>query len=368
MTSTITTIALLLVVLCPHVLSAEGGVTAAPSAEGGITAAPSADHQYTVTDLGSFGGLFTEPQSINDRGQIVGYSQDTNANRHAFIWQRGKMARLGVTKGDHISLAYAINNKSQTVGVSYQENGDVHATLWSQGRTIDLGRLGDDKLSSGSVTGINDKGQMIVHFVTYPNSSLLAALDFAAQHHRVLLSTASGMSIQKGRLLGHHVLGAAALNNSGKVVGLRLDGVNYYPQGFLWENGKITNLGAFEPHGINASGTIIGTNRQGKQRVPVASLWKNGRVIALHSQVSASSLGTAINDKEEAIGVTDQAIPRAALLWSGGNCIELNNALLPKGEWTQIRPKAINNLGQIVGYGKHNGKLAAFLMTPKTAQ
>lgn len=358
MTCTITTIALLLVGLCPRVLSADGGLTAAPSAY----------HQYTVTDLGSLGGLFTEPQSINDRGQIVGYSQDTNATEHAFIWQRGKMVRLGVVEGDNVSMANAINNKSQTVGVSCQKNGDVHATLWSQGRTIDLGRLGDDKLNTGNVVGINDKGQMIVNFVTYSNSSILAVADFATQHNRVLLSPASGMSIRKGRFLGHNVMAAVALNNSDTVVGLRRDGVNYYPQGFLWENGKITNLGAFEPSGINASGTIIGTNWQGKQRVPVASLWKNGRVIPLHSQVSDSTLGIAVNDKEEAIGVTNLGIPRAALLWSGGSCIELNNALLPKGEWTQICPKAINNLGQIVGYGRHNGKLAAFLMTPKTAQ
>ena len=358
MTCTITTIALLLVFLCPHVSSAEGGVTAAPSA----------DHHYTVTDLGSLGGLFTDPQSINDRGQIVGFSQDTNANRHAFIWQRGKMARLGVMKGDNVSMAFAINNKSQTVGVSYQENGDIHATLWSQGRTIDLGRLGDDKLSSGSVTGINDKGQMIVNFVTYPNSSLLAVADFAAQHHRVLLSTASGMSIKQGRLLGHNIIGVSALNNSGAIVGIRLDSTSHCPQGFLWENGKITNLGAFEPSGINASGTIIGTDRHGKQRVPAASLWKNGKEIALHSPISDSTFGVAINNKEEVIGVTNLGDPRGAFLWSGGNCIELNNALLPKGEWTQISPKAINNLGQIVGTGRHNGKLAAFLMTPKTAQ
>ena len=360
MTCTITTIALLLVFLCPSVLSADGTVAAAPRAY----------HQYIITDLGSLGGLYTEPQSINDIGQIVGYSQDANANRHAFIWQRGKMARLDVTKGDHVSLAYAINNKSQTVGISYLENGAIHGTLWSQGRTIDLGLIGDDKLNTGSVQGINDKGQIIVNFVSYPDSSILATVNLAAQHHRVLLSTTTSMSIQQGRLLGHNIIGVSALNNSGAIVGIRLDNTSHCPQGFLWENGRITDLGDFLPDGINAAGTMIGTRifRHGKQRVPAASLWKNGKEIALHSPISDSTFGVAINNKEEVIGVTNLGDPRAALLWSGGSCIELNNALLPKGEWTQISPKAINNLGQIVGTGRHNGKLAAFLMTPRTAQ
>ena len=53
---------------------------------------------YTMTDLGTLGGLSSEPVAINEAGQVIGYSylagDDT---QHGFFWDGGVMTDLGTT-------------------------------------------------------------------------------------------------------------------------------------------------------------------------------------------------------------------------------------------------------------------------------
>lgn len=346
--------ALLLALFCTGIAGADGNATETASIS----------HQYTITDLGSLGGLLTEPFGINDGGQIVGYSQSPDGSVCAFLWQSGKMTELSTLKGDQSSTAYGINNKGQAVGVSYRDGGATHAVMWNHGSAVDLGLLGNDDLHTGLVKAINDNGQMVVNCVTIPNHSPFAMFDIGHQQSRVLLCTSAG--IKSGRLLGRNIVGAIAINNSGAVVGQQIDpaGPCHCPQGFLWKEGVTTHLGAFQPSGINANEEVVGTITEGKLSTPTAALWKNGTVTPLRFVGSVRTLGTAINDKGEVVGATDRVVPQSALLWNSSHCVVLNNCLLPKGEWMLINPTAINDLGQIVGYGKHSGKPAAFLMTP----
>ncbi len=92
----------------------------------------------TVTDLGSLGGAFWHtPMAINNRGEVVGFSNppggDIDADDlRAFLWTRARgMQNLGVLSGDGLSEALDINNRGQIVGVSC---GDVcHAVMWQDG-------------------------------------------------------------------------------------------------------------------------------------------------------------------------------------------------------------------------------------------
>ena len=321
--------------------------------------------QYTITDLGS-PSLLTKPTAINDRGQIVGWSRYSDGTTRAFLWQHGKIAQLSVIAGDKASMASAINNKGQIVGTSSQAGGVGHAILWNHGTVINLGSIGSGELNGGSVQAINDSGQIIVNEVSYPNNSFAARLNLALQHHRVLLCTSN--SVNNGRLLGPGIVTGIAINNSGAVVGYHFDNVEHNLHGYLWKNGVTTDLGNFYPSGINASGVIVGTREVGMPPVPTAAIWKDSTLTPLSCPFAARTKGTAINDKGEIIGVTDLVAdfdsPHSALLWRNGTSVDLGSSLHPKGEWTLLHPTAINNLGQIVGYGKHRGKIAAFLMTP----
>lgn len=72
----------------------------------------------TFTDLGTLGGHETWPRDLNDRGQIVGYSADGNGQRHAFLWQDGLLADIGLTD------AFSINNAGQVVGTALPTGSD----------------------------------------------------------------------------------------------------------------------------------------------------------------------------------------------------------------------------------------------------
>ncbi len=84
--------------------------------------------EYSIIDLGTFGGSFSQAQAINNSGQIVGSSQTNSGNWHASLWDNGVIIDLG-TLGGGYSEAYGINDSGQIVGVYDAGNG--HAVLWN---------------------------------------------------------------------------------------------------------------------------------------------------------------------------------------------------------------------------------------------
>ena len=82
-----------------------------------------------MTDLGTLGGSHSGARAINDRGQVVGWSDTADGAMHAVLWEGGTLTELGTLVGDTI-LAYAVNARRQAVGVSETARGEWHAALW----------------------------------------------------------------------------------------------------------------------------------------------------------------------------------------------------------------------------------------------
>jgi probable HAF family extracellular repeat protein len=103
-------------------------------------------------------------QGMNQRGHVAGFTGDcVNAlplTSHAVIWRDGKATKLGSLGGKMDNGATDINNRDQVVGVS-DLSGDMtaHAFLWQKGVMTDLGTLPGDSLSFAK--GINDAGQVV---------------------------------------------------------------------------------------------------------------------------------------------------------------------------------------------------------------
>ena len=64
---------------------------------------------------------------ISTSGVVVGYSETTEGQQHAFVWVKGIMTDLGTLSGDSYSIAWGINPRGEIVGESGQ-----HATLWTR--------------------------------------------------------------------------------------------------------------------------------------------------------------------------------------------------------------------------------------------
>lgn len=72
----------------------------------------------------------TRPRSINNHGQIVGYSHTVAGDKRAFVYEDGVMTDLG-TLGGSASEAWGINDAGWIVGCAEMTDGDIHAVLWT---------------------------------------------------------------------------------------------------------------------------------------------------------------------------------------------------------------------------------------------
>jgi probable HAF family extracellular repeat protein len=93
-----------------------------------------------MADLGTLGGINSEAMGLNDLGQIVGYSETSSGNTHAFLWENGHGMQdlnnlIPAGSGWELLRALGINKDGQIVGAGKRDtDGDgvldaVHAFL-----------------------------------------------------------------------------------------------------------------------------------------------------------------------------------------------------------------------------------------------
>lgn len=145
------------------------------------------DSDGTPFDLGNLGGTVdvslpavgNRALFINNRGVVVGGSSLAgNKTAHAFLWTRDfGMKDLGVLPGDFNSGAIAVNDRGEVVGVSNDDKGNLRAFLWRNGLMTDLNTLApaDSPLYLLFASGINNRGE-IVGFGATPSGDLHAFL------------------------------------------------------------------------------------------------------------------------------------------------------------------------------------------------
>jgi probable HAF family extracellular repeat protein len=327
-----------------------------------------AEPLYTVQDLGTLDAGSTYGRAVNSAGQVTGWS--TNGSgliyERAFLWQAGTMQALPVPGGvPDSSIGYSINTAGQVAGYSSTSTSASHAVLWSGGGASDLGTLGG---RNSAALHINDNGQMVGWSEFDPDSGERRAAIWSG-----------GLS---ALAQGGNYDAAWSINDLGKAVGeCTTLGTSMLTQPCAWPGGVLAVLGGSQgsARDINDAGTIAGwtettaIDHKGGH-IPHAVIWDStgihdlgtlpggtltSRANAINAGGQVVGAGTLISDL--ATGVTH------AVLWEDDQVIDLNDCIPTDSGWVLSEAYGINDAGQIVGTGGHDGVYyRAFLLTPVT--
>ena len=94
--------------------------------------------QYTLVQLGTFGGTNSFAYSVNNSGQVAGEANlPGDLSTHAFLYDNGSKIDLGAL-GGNLSKAYSLNDSGQLTGDAELPNLRFHAFLYSSGTMQDL--------------------------------------------------------------------------------------------------------------------------------------------------------------------------------------------------------------------------------------
>lgn len=333
----------------------------------GKAAAPA----YTLDELRSVKGGAFYAFAINNRGQATG---EAGGQGHAFLYQSGRSRDLGSLFEGRFSMGFGINDRGMVTGQSdiavsdgQQKHYETHAFLtYSDGVMVDLGTL-----TGGSSVGlgINNLGEVV-------GSS--GGRAFLYRNGRM-----TDMNSSIGPKAAWTLEAASGINDAGDVVGtgqIIQNGYESFQHGFLYRQGKITDLGVLPGGlsstggnlnyggGINAHGDIIGSSEGASPDGTVRShavFYRNGHWVRVEATCLMSGFYT-LNNCGQAVGffVSSQRADSHAFLLTNNRFVDLNTVFPLHRGWRLEAAYGINDRGQIIGIGFINGKRQAFLLSP----
>jgi probable HAF family extracellular repeat protein len=341
-------------------------------------------HHYQLIDLGTFGGpgsTSTESEQVlNNHGRVVGGADTPSSNpfpncynpfnqtfechvQHAFESRGRELTDLGTLPGGSSSFAYFTSESGLIVGGS--ENGAIdpvagtpefHAVLWRNDKIHDLGTLGG---TSSLAVGVNNLGQ-VTGFAQNTISDPFSIVGLGTQTRGYIWQ--SGKIHDLGTLGGPDSF-AQYINDHGQVAGVSYTSDNADPNTglpqldpFLWENGKMRDLGNFGGtnsflgpfiFGLNSRGQVIGIMSLPGDQFNQAFLWDGEELSNLGTLGGNYSLPTDINNAGEVVGGAwlPGDLTKHGFLWRDGIMTDLGTA---NGDPCSFA-ESINSRGQVVG-------------------
>lgn len=324
---------------------------------GNITNPATAATLYNLTDLGTLGGNTSYAYSINNRGQVVGSSLTASGNMQAFIWENGVITGLG-TFGGNTSVANDINDLGQVVGYATTNQNNFQfgqlerAFIWDS--QVGMQQLAAQEPSRYNIRAnhINNQGEIIGFSWFYHVSESLLWKN----------------SIEPGHIFNADNNTAVDINNSGQIIGRKLSPELRTNSTFLWDNNTTIGIAGFGSNvsAINDRGQVIGKTPTVYDRImhswslatqdQKTFIWDQTQGIQYIDLTNAYD----INNSGQVVGSSSNR----AFIWEKGIATDLNFLLATTSQWQLREAKAINNHGQIVGYGSLDGVDHAFLLTP----
>lgn len=353
-------------------------------------AAGSIPKSYDLTDIGSGlpGSPGLVPAGLNDKGTVVGSasvgvlpsfpscSPSTCGPPEGWIFQNGTLTELPPLGSDFVTVGDSINNAGYASGGSA---GDVteEAVLWSpNGSIINLGTGILGSQSSAEAISISNSRNIVGASYNYYNEVPTAfdgkggASAPCGPNTQGQLQKVNDSGVATGVMFLYQGGGAAitcppltvigsppkptfydygwGINNRGQGVGRLSIGAHFgdfHP--YLYQNGKMTDLGTLFPGNPHARGSAFGIN-------------DCGMIVGW----SAKGGGTPGHPP----------VDWRAFIYSAGRMVDLNSLLSRdmQSKWTVVAAESINSKKQIIAaayYGGYpNGVEHAVLLSPQGSE
>jgi probable HAF family extracellular repeat protein len=310
--------------------------------------------QYGLDDLGTLGEVASYADDIDWRGRVVGVT--TGTRERAFLYDGEKSVHLdtiGGTLGGARSFAIGIGPTGQITGWSNPVGSTTsRAYVYDGFSTRAIGTLG----------GSHSIGQDINSFGSVVGSSSLPNGD----EHAFIFD---GATMRDLGTFGGRYSYAYALNDDGWVTGSAFTPNFTAQRAFLYNGGTLRDLGTLGGtnsigRDINNSGWVVGGANA------ASGAWR----AFVHDGTSMRSLGTLGGASSEAFGVNDAGdivgeatLPSGethAFISAGGQMLDLNSMIDSASGWVLTAARAINDAGQVAGFGTVGGQTRAFRLTP----
>ena len=251
---------------------------------------------------------YFEVRGINRREEVVGGF--TGTNNRALWWRGGTMRDLGNLGGSH-AFAYGINDLGDVVGAAtVPGDNNWHAFLYRSGVMIDLGVFGGRDTFAFA---INNRRQIVIE---YQDSSANQLAIYHRGHFRII----------------------------GSIGG--------------WTSGEA----------INEAGHVVGVCQGEVEPGQHAFFYDGHRLVDLHVTGETFSESKSINNWDEIVGTwgidAGYDSQGGGFLYRKGQREEISALLPPGSGWIILTADYINDAGQIVGVGLHNGVRKFYLLTP----
>ena len=353
-----------------------------------------------MTDLGALvGSVNSDVRWISPNGLIAGDSENGELDPlndgfpeiRAVLWKHGRIVDLGTLDGGYESIAHAVNSAGQVVGLSLNTIPDpnsmigsfygigfqqTRAFLWQNGVMQDLGTLGTGNNAIALL--INERGQVAGDSYTSTDPS-----PFCFYNSNVFPLTTGAFLWEKGKMTDLGGLGgtctlASALNNQGQVAGWsNLAGDQAY-HAFRWDRATrphLRDLGTLGgtlsiAEAMNETGDVVGAAELPGDQVFHATLWGRQGITDLGAAgMDQCAEATSVNSSDQVVGIS---VPQCgsdeanAFLWEPGRGVIDLNTFVPAESNLHLRAGVtINDRGEIAVVGlTPDGDHRAVLLIP----
>lgn len=292
---------------------------------------------YTMTEIGTLGGGFSNGRAINATGMVAGNSTLASNTGHAISWN-GSITDLTPAHPNR-SLAYGINDAGQIAGIADVDPGSsADMAFYFDGGTMQF--FNSLAAVRSYAWDINNNG-LTVGTLQEPFVGLYGVV------WNTLTGTPQPLPVQIGAFTE-----ALAINDAGVMAGqIQGPGLSH---AMRLAGGTVQDLGtlggsASTAHAISESGLIAGTSDVAGGEYH-AFVWDGTTMHDLGALAGGYSWGSGVNSAGMVAGYSyDAQFNTVGTLWEGTTMHIMDNLVLNLNGRQIGQLMAINESGQITG-------------------